>query len=61
MILAMRKESTGLKALRFMSEGKVTSYARLVWALSLQLQRELLACDLTFSLEMDVSTHMAPS
>ena len=43
------------------SEGKVTTYARFVCALNLQLLRDMLARVWAFSVAMDMSTHMATS
>lgn len=60
-ILAMTKDGTGLASLGSVSEGKATSYARYVCALNLQSLKDLLARVWTFSLAMDMSTHMATS
>ena len=57
----MTKELTGLASLERASEGKVASYARVVCSLNLQTFRDLPARVWTFSVAMDISTHMATS
>lgn len=60
-ILAMTKENTGLASLGSVSEGKAASFARFVCALNLQSLKDLLVRVWTFSVAMDMSTHMATS
>jgi len=57
----MTKELTGLASLGSASEGKVTSFVRFVCALNLQKISEMLVSSWTFSLAMDMSTHMSTS
>lgn len=61
LIIAMTKEATGLATLGSVYEGKVKEYARFVCALNLQSLRDLLAHVWTFSVAMDMSTHMVTS
>ena len=60
-ILAMTKENTGLTSLGSVFEGKVAAFARFVFALNLQSLKNLLARVWTFSVAMDMSTHLATS
>jgi hypothetical protein len=60
-IVQMTKDRTGLASIGCVSEGKVTSYIRIACALNLQKLSELLASIWTFSLAMDMSTHLSTS
>lgn len=60
-ILRMTKERTGLASIGCCSEGKVSSYIRMVCAINLQLMKDLLDRVWTFSIALDMSTHMATS
>ena len=60
-IVQMTRDRTGLASIGSVSEGKVTSYIRIACALNLQKISEVIASTWTFSLAMDMSTHMATS
>lgn len=60
-IVTMTKERTGLASIGSCSEGAVAKYARFVCALNLQQLKEILAKSWTFSVAMDMSTHMSTS
>ena len=60
-IVQMTKDRMGLASIGCSSEGKVTSYIRIACALNLQKLSELLASSWTFSLAMDMSTHLSTS
>lgn len=60
-ILRMTRERTGLASIGRESEGKVASYVRFVCALNLQRLSELLSTSWTFSVAMDMSTHLSTS
>lgn len=60
-ILQMTRERTGLASIGFASQCKVTGYVRYVCALNLQKILEALTSTWTFSLAMDMSTHMSAS
>ena len=60
-IVTMTKERTGLASIGSCSEGVVAKYARFVCALTMQQLRDILAKSWTFSVAMDMSTHMSTS
>ena len=57
----MKKEWAGKASIRNVSEGKVTAIAQVVCSHSLELISNLLMKCWTFSLVMDMSTHMSTS
>ena len=61
LIVQMTKDHTGLASIGCASEGKVTSYIRIACALNFQKLSKLLASTWTFSLAMDMSTHLSTS
>ena len=60
-VILMTKEQTGMASIRSVSEGKVTAIAQVVCTHSLELISNLLMKCWTFSLAMDMSTHMSTS
>ena len=60
-IVQMTRDRTGLASIGLASEGKVTSYVRIACALNLQKISEVMASAWTFSIAMDMSTHMSTS
>ena len=59
--LQLTKDLTGLASLGSASEGKVTSLIRFVCAINLQKITEMLDSSWTFSIAMDMSTHISTS
>ena len=57
----MTEGNTGLASLGSAFEGKVAAFVRFVLALNLRSLKNLLARVWTFSVAMDMSTHMATS
>ena len=60
-ILLRTKERTGLASVGSISEKKVRSYAGFVCAINLQRIKELLESCWTFSVAMDMASHMSSS
>ena len=60
-VILMTKEWTGMVSIGKVSEGKVTAIAQVVCSHSLELISYLLMMCWTFSLAMDMSTHMSTS
>ena len=60
-ILQMTGDRTGLASIGSANEGKVTAYIRIACALNLQKISEVMGSSWTFSLAMDMSTHMETS
>ena len=60
-VILMTKEWTGMVSIGKVSEGKVTAIAQVVCSHSLELISNLLMKCWTFSLAMDMSTHMSTS
>ena len=60
-VILMTKEETGMTSIGSVSEGKVTAIAWVVCYHSLELISNLLMKCWTFSLAMDMSTHMSTS
>ena len=60
-VILMKKEQTGMASIGNVSEGKVTAIAQVVCSHSLELISNLLIKHWTFSLAMDMSTHMSTS
>ena len=59
--LILMKEETGVASNRSASEGKVAGFVCYVCVLNLQKVLEVMASCWTFSLAMDMSTHMSTS
>ena len=60
-VILMTKEQTGMASIGSASEGKATDIARVVCSHSLNLISKILMKCWTFSLAMDMSTHMSTS
>ena len=60
-VILMTKEQTGMPSIGNVNEGKVTAIAQDVCSHSLELISNLLMKCWTFSLAMDMSTHMSTS
>jgi hypothetical protein len=60
-VILMTKEQTRMASIGNVSEGKVTAIAQVVCSHSLELISNLLMKCWTFSLAMDMSTHMSTS
>jgi hypothetical protein len=59
--LLLTKEETGLASIGNISVRKVTSFVRFTCAINLQKISEMLASSWTFSIAMDMSTHLSTS
>lgn len=59
--LLLTKEETGLASIGSIKEGTVANYVRFTSAFNLQKMSEILGSTWTFSLPMDMSTHMSTS
>lgn len=60
-IMLATKERTGLAAVGSCSDSTISKYARFACAINMQKISELLACVWTFSVALDMSTHMSSS
>jgi hypothetical protein len=60
-VILMTKERTGMATVGCVNEAKMTSYARFVCALNLDSISSILKKSWTFSIAMDMSTHMSTS